>query len=70
MTTYEASGSVQVGRRVCGAHTYHIRGCFDNSDGHLPSQLGSRVCELANYLRLGIVVLSQDLTGVWITMCE
>jgi hypothetical protein len=44
-----------------------IRGCFDDLDGpnngYLPNGRGSRVHELANGLRLGIVVLSLDYSG-------
>jgi hypothetical protein len=44
-----------------------IRGCFNNpeglSNGHLPSERGPQVRELANSLKLGIVVPSQDLSG-------
>jgi hypothetical protein len=53
-------------------HTDPIRGCFDNPKGlnhrHLPSRRGPRVHELANSLRLGTVVPSQDLSGAWITV--
>jgi hypothetical protein len=45
-----------------------IRGCFDNPEGlnyvYMPSWRGSRVRDLANELRLGTVVPSQDLIGV------
>jgi hypothetical protein len=45
-----------------------VHGCFDNLDGlnngHLSSQRGPRVHELAISLRLGTAVLSQDLCGV------
>jgi hypothetical protein len=49
-----------------------VRGCFDNlvglNNGHLPSGNDPRVRELANDLRLGTVVPSQDLSGAWITV--
>jgi hypothetical protein len=55
-------------------HTDPVYGCFNNLEGlkneHLPSRRGPRVCELANHLRLGTVVLSQDLSGVWVTVCR
>jgi hypothetical protein len=51
-----------------------IHGCFDNleglNNGHLTSQHGYQVHELANILRLGTTVLSQDLNGVWVTVCR
>jgi hypothetical protein len=66
--TYEALRSVQPVRRVCGIRTDPVCGCFDNAGGlnygYLPSRHGSRVRELANGLRLGAVVLSQNLSGV------
>jgi hypothetical protein len=47
-----------------------ICGCFDNPEGRnhrsLPSGCGSRVCDLANGLRLGTAVLSHDLSGAWV----
>jgi hypothetical protein len=65
-------GSVRVVRRWCDACTDPIRRCFDNLEGlhngHLLSRYGPRVHELANGLRLATVVLSQDLSGVYITM--
>jgi hypothetical protein len=54
-------------------HTDHVCGCFDNLEGlnneHLPHRCGPRVYELANGLRLGTAVPSQNLSGVWVTMC-
>jgi hypothetical protein len=51
-------------------HTNPILWCFDNPVGLnfwvLASWCGSRVHELANGLRLGTVVPSQDLSGVWV----
>jgi hypothetical protein len=71
--TYEAPMYVRVVRRVCSARTDPVCGCFDNPKGlnygYLPSRRGSRVHEVANGLRLGTVVPSQDLSGVWITVC-
>jgi hypothetical protein len=53
-------------------HTDPVRGCFDNLEGlnneDLPSWRSPRVHELANGLRLGIVLLSQDLSGAWVTV--
>jgi hypothetical protein len=34
----------------------------------LASQRGSRALELANRLRLSTAVLSQDLSGAWVTV--
>jgi hypothetical protein len=49
-----------------------VRGCFNNPEGLnnwiLPSRCDPRVHELANGLKLGTVVLSQDLNGAWVTM--
>jgi hypothetical protein len=60
-------GSIWVVRRWCDMCTDPIRGCFNNpeglSNGHLPSERGPQVRELANSLKLGIVVPSQDLSG-------
>jgi hypothetical protein len=59
---------VQVVRRWCGVRTDPIRGCFNNieglNNGHLRSWCGPRVHELANGLRPGTTVSSQDLSGV------
>jgi hypothetical protein len=53
-------------------HTNPIRRCFKNreglSNGDLPSWCYSEVHELANGLRHGIVVPSQDLSGAWVTV--
>jgi hypothetical protein len=53
-------------------HTDPVRGCFDNTEGlnnvHLPSGCGPRVCDLANDLRPGTTVPSQDLSGAWVTV--
>jgi hypothetical protein len=47
--------------------TNPVHRCFDNPEGlnrgNLPSGYGSRVRELANSLRLGTVLPSQDLSG-------
>jgi hypothetical protein len=52
--------------------TNPVRGCFDNPEelnrGNLPRGCGSRVHELANSLILGTTVLSQDLSGAWVTV--
>jgi hypothetical protein len=46
--------------------------CLDDpeglNNGYLPSGRGSRVHELANSLRLGTTVPSQDLSGAWVTV--
>jgi hypothetical protein len=65
-------GSVRVVRRCCGVRTDPVHGCFDNPKGlnigHFPSGCDPCVCELANDLRLGTTVLSQDLSGAWVTI--
>jgi hypothetical protein len=59
--------SVQFVRRWCDVCIDPVHVCFDNPDGlnkgHLPSGCGPRVRELANSLRLGTTVSSQDLCG-------
>jgi hypothetical protein len=66
--------SIWVVRRWCDACTDPSTGVFDNleglNNGHLTSQRGYQVHELANILRLGTTVLSQDLNGVWVTVCR
>jgi hypothetical protein len=56
----------------CDMRTDPIYGCFNNPEGlnnrHLPSRHSPRVRELANSLRLGTVVPSQDLSGVYVTV--
>jgi hypothetical protein len=58
----------------CGMRIDPIYRCFNNPEGlnnrHLPSWHSPRVRELANSLRLGTVVLSQDLSGVYVTVCD
>jgi hypothetical protein len=52
--------------------TNPVHGCFNNleglNNGYFPSQRGSCAHELANRLRLGTAVSSQDLSGVWISV--
>jgi hypothetical protein len=64
-------GSVWVVRRWCSVCTDPVRECFDNpkglNNGHLPSRCGTRVHVLANNLRLGTKVPSQDLTRAYAT---
>jgi hypothetical protein len=59
-------------RRWCGECIDPILRCFNNSEalnyGDLPSQCSSQVHELANGIRLGTTVLSQDLSGAWVTI--
>jgi hypothetical protein len=47
-----------------------VHGYFDNPEGlnrgNLPSGYGSWVRELANSLRLGTALPSQDLSGSWV----
>jgi hypothetical protein len=64
--------SDRIVRRWCIVRTNPVRGCFDNPEelnrGNLPRGCGSRVHELANSLILGTTVLSQDLSGAWVTV--
>jgi hypothetical protein len=68
----KSHGSDQVDRRWCSIRTNLVCGCFDNSEGlnneHFPSRLVPLVRELANSLRLGTAVLSQDLSAAWVTV--
>jgi hypothetical protein len=53
--------------------TKPVRGCFDNlegmNNGDFPSWHGSRIHELANGMRHGTTMPSQDLSEDWIIMC-
>jgi hypothetical protein len=64
-------GCVWFVRRWCSLHVGPVRRCFDDPDGlnngYLPSRRDPQVHELANSLRLGTVVPSQDLSGAWVT---
>jgi hypothetical protein len=63
---------VRIVKRWCGICTDPVLKCLDDpeglNNGYLPSGHGPRVHELANGLRLGIAVLSQDLSGTWVTI--
>jgi hypothetical protein len=65
-------GSVWVVRRWCDLCADPVHGCFDNpeglNNGYLSSGRGPQVCKLANILRLGTAVPSQDLSGAWVTV--
>jgi hypothetical protein len=65
-------GSIFVVRRWSGLRTNPILKCLDDPDGlnngYLPSGRRPRVPELANGLRPSTVVLSQDLSGAWVTI--
>jgi hypothetical protein len=57
-------GSVQFIKMWCGIRTDPIHGCCDNLEGlSYGDLLISVVPELANGLRLGTIVLSQDMSG-------
>jgi hypothetical protein len=60
-------GPIQVIRKWHDLRADPILRCLDNlevlNNGYLPSWHGPQVCELANGLRLGTAVLSQDLSG-------
>jgi hypothetical protein len=65
----KSHGSVQVLRMWCGVRTNPVLMCFDNLDGlNYEDLLVCLVLELANGLRLGTTVPSQDLSGVWVTI--
>jgi hypothetical protein len=55
-------------------HTKPIHGCFNNlggggvNRGDFPREHDSWVHELANDLRLGTAVPSQDLSAAWVTV--
>jgi hypothetical protein len=53
-------------------HTKPIHGCFNNPEGvnhgDFPRGHDSRVHELANDLRLGTAMPSQDLSAAWVTI--
>jgi hypothetical protein len=60
--------SIWVIRTWCGMCTDPVHRCFDNpkglNNGHWLSRCGPRVPELGISLRLGTIVLCQDLSGV------
>jgi hypothetical protein len=59
--------SIQIVRKCPGMHTDPVLSCLDEleelNNGHLLGGRDPRVCELANSLRLGTAMLSQDLSG-------
>jgi hypothetical protein len=61
--------SIWVVRMWCGTCTDPILRCFDILEGlnYGDLQVGV-VPKLANGLRLGTAVLSQDLSGAWVTI--
>jgi hypothetical protein len=65
-------GSILVVRMWCGVHTKSILRCFDDTEGmnygDSARRHGPRALELANSLRLSTIVLSQDLSGAWVTI--
>jgi hypothetical protein len=64
--------SVWVVRRWCGIRADPVLGCLDDpgglNNGYLLSGYGPCVQELADGLRHDTVVLSQDLSGAWVTI--
>jgi hypothetical protein len=72
LATYEALRSIRAVRRTCGVSTHPVLRCFDNPEKlnteYLPSQHGSLIHELTDDLKMGTELLSQNLSGVWITM--
>jgi hypothetical protein len=65
-------GFIRVIRKWRGMCINPVLRCFDNpeglNNGDLPSWYSFRVCELANGLRIGTIMLSQDLSGAWVTV--
>jgi hypothetical protein len=65
--------SIWVVKRLHGMQADPVLRCLDDpkglNNGHLHSGHDPQVHELANGLRLGTVVLSQDLSGAWVTIC-
>jgi hypothetical protein len=65
-------GSIRLAKKWHGMRADPVLRCLDDpeglNNGHLPSGHGSRVCELANGLRLGTIVQSQDLSGDWVSV--
>jgi hypothetical protein len=65
-------GPIWVVRKWHGLHADLVLRCLDDLEGlnhrYMPSGCGLQVCELANNLRLGTVVPSQDLSGAWVTV--
>jgi hypothetical protein len=68
----KSHSSIRVVKRWHGLLTDPVRGCFNDpealNNGYLPSGRGPRVHKLANGLRLGIAVSSQDLSEAWVTI--
>jgi hypothetical protein len=61
--------SVRLVRKWCSMRTDPVLRCFDNPDGlNCGDLLVGVVLELANGLRLGTTVPSQDLSGGWVTV--
>jgi hypothetical protein len=66
--------SIRVVKMWCDVRTDPILRCFDNPEGLNCEDLLVGVVpelsslKLANSLRLGTVVLSQDLSGAWVTI--
>jgi hypothetical protein len=63
---------IRVVRKWHGLRLNRVLRCLENSEGlsngYLPVGRGPLVHELANDMRLGTTVLSQDLSGAWLTI--
>jgi hypothetical protein len=60
-------GSLRAVEKWCGVHTDPALRCFDNLERlNYGDLLVGVVRKLANGLRLGTIVLSQDLSGAWV----
>jgi hypothetical protein len=67
-------GFIRVIRKWHGMCINPVLRCFDNpeglNNGDLPSWHSFRICELANGLRIGTIMPSQDLSGAWVTFAQ
>jgi hypothetical protein len=62
-------GSIKVVRKWCDIFTNLVLRCFDSPEGLGCGNLLVGVFpELANSIRLSTAVLSQDLSGAWVTI--
>jgi hypothetical protein len=68
----KSGSSIKVVRKWCSMHANPILRCLDDpeglNNGYLPRWRSPQVCELANNLILDTIVLSQVLSGAWVTI--
>jgi hypothetical protein len=64
--------SIKVVKKWCSVRTDPVLRCFDNLEGlnnrGMPCWCSLRVRELANGLKPGTTVMSQNLSGAWVTI--